>query len=95
MCLLPGTSGTVVGRQTVCFSESTEMTKRRKTSALRKHCETEELVYAAQMSLRASGQAEAAKLLREASASTPTRSHKIRKVWETQTRAPMILHSTD
>src|SRR5699024_9529309 len=74
-------TSTAAGRPTMKFSASSERSKRRKTEPLRSQYSQEELAFATQMSLRASGETEAAKLMTEALDTTPTRASKIRQSW--------------
>lgn len=53
------------GRPQIPFDESTERMKRQKTIALRRSTSLSELGYATQMELRASGQTEASKVVKE------------------------------
>lgn len=53
------------GRPTVSFSECSDRSKRRKTENLRSKVETEQLVYATQMKLRAEGKPSTAKILKQ------------------------------
>uniref|UniRef100_A0A6P7GRV6 Uncharacterized protein LOC114345671 n=1 Tax=Diabrotica virgifera virgifera TaxID=50390 RepID=A0A6P7GRV6_DIAVI len=65
-------------RSTKEFMELSERSKRRKTLELRKNVNAEELTYAAQISQRAVGNKDVAKVIQEATKS-PTRATKIRK----------------
>lgn len=67
------------GRPIQSFLESSERSKRRKTLCLRKQYSEQELAYASQMNLRASGQTDAPKVVRDVVLSTPTRAQKYRK----------------
>lgn len=67
------------GRPELPFLESSERSKRKKTQEIRKRTPLHELTYATQMSLRSSGQTEAAKLIKEVTETTPTRAKKFRK----------------
>jgi len=53
------------------------------------------LSHETQMSLRASGQVEAAKLLKEITTSTPTRASRYRKVFKQSAQAPKRLSGED
>ncbi|XP_021703892.1 uncharacterized protein LOC110677210 [Aedes aegypti] len=55
------------GRPNIEFSESSERSKRRKTQELRENVPLEELTYATQMSLRASGNTAAAEIVKDIS----------------------------
>lgn len=69
------------GRREVSFHEASDQTKRRRTHALRKKHSAEELSYSAQMKQREEGNEEAAKIVTEATLTTPTRARKIRRSW--------------
>lgn len=66
-------SGT--GRPSLEFPKMSDRSKRRKTEELRTSNTTEELIYAAQMSLRASGQLDASKVVKDIT-SSPTKASK-------------------
>jgi len=66
-----------VGRPKVLFPDACDKTKRHKTQKLRESNSTEELVYAAQLSLKETGNVNASKLLKEATSTTPTHALKI------------------
>lgn len=66
------------GRPSKEFGESSERSKRRKTMELRNYVPVDELTYAAQMSQRAAGNADAAAVIRE-TLKSPTRATKFRK----------------
>ncbi|KAL4152921.1 hypothetical protein QTP88_000754 [Uroleucon formosanum] len=82
------------GRPEVAFEMSSERNKRKKTQEMRNNTSVNVLSHATQMSLRASGQVEAAKLLKEITTSTPTRANKYRKVFK-QSEAPKKLSGED
>lgn len=69
------------GRPETAFELSSERTKRQKTSDLRKSTPLSVLAYATQMSLRASGKNEAAKVVQEIS-SSPKRATKLRDAYK-------------
>lgn len=67
------------GRPSSDFHSSSERSKRRKTEKIRTQLTTEELSYATQMSLRHSGQLDAAKVVKDVTSKSPTRASKYRK----------------
>ncbi|GBP86804.1 hypothetical protein EVAR_99884_1 [Eumeta japonica] len=67
-----------IGRPEICFEEATDRTKRVKTKDLRTMHTTQELSYATQMNLRASGQTDAAKILKDITTISPKRATKHR-----------------
>ena len=69
------------GRPQTGFIQSSERTKRRRTESLRKDNTVKELSYAAHMSLRSSGEVEAAKVVRDVTCTTPKRASKYRKAY--------------
>lgn len=73
--ILPGRSK---GRPSKEFGESSDRTKRRKTVELRRNVSVDELTYAAQMSQRATGNNDVAKVIQTVT-KTPTRAMKFRK----------------
>ena len=78
----PGPSSTLRrGRPSQPFGESSDRSKRRKTEDIRKSKSSSELSFATQMSLRHKGKVAEAKLLQEATTTTPTRARKIRRAW--------------
>lgn len=80
------------GRPSVEFETLSERSKRRKTEEVRATLTTNELAYAAQMSLRTSGQLDAAKVVKDATLTTPTRASRYRKFLETK---PEVTLSAD
>lgn len=64
------------GRPSKSFASSSDRSKRRKTEEIRSTLSTEELTYAAQMSLRTSGQVDAAQVLKDVTLTSPTRASK-------------------
>uniref|UniRef100_A0A2S2QUF9 Uncharacterized protein n=1 Tax=Sipha flava TaxID=143950 RepID=A0A2S2QUF9_9HEMI len=75
---------------------SSERNKRKITQELRNNTSVNMLSHATQMSLRASEQVEAAKLLKEITTSTPTRASRYRKVYKKQSaQAPKKLSAED
>ncbi|CAI6357482.1 unnamed protein product [Macrosiphum euphorbiae] len=84
------------GRPVVAFEMSSERNKRKITQELRNNTSVNVLSHATQMSLRASGQVEVAKLLKEITTSTPTRASRYRKVFKKQSaQAPKKLSGED
>ncbi|XP_025405522.1 uncharacterized protein LOC112679816 [Sipha flava] len=77
------------GRPKVYFSKSSERTKRRKTQLLRSEVGSLELSYAAQMSLRASGQLDAANVIKDVTLTTPKRAEKYRKAYKETSKSVM------
>lgn len=67
------------GRPEMSFELSSERSKRRKTEELRRNKSPEELSFAAQMSLRKVGQVDAASVIKDVTATTPTRASKYKK----------------
>lgn len=63
------------GRPFLDFAASSERSKRRKTKELRDSHSSEELCYAAQMSLRTSGDLESSKMIRDVTTPTSTAPH--------------------
>lgn len=72
------------GRPSKEFSECSERSKRRKTMDIRKNVPFDQLTYAAEMSNRAVGNKDAAKLLHDIQKS-PSRASKVRKAVDQQT----------
>ncbi|KAJ8948948.1 hypothetical protein NQ318_022970 [Aromia moschata] len=75
---------TSTGRPSVDFMSSSERSKRRKTETLRSDSSSSELVYAAQMNLRAEGQTDAATVVKEMGFSTPTRPRRYKTAFKLQ-----------
>lgn len=73
-----------IGRPSIPFAESSDRSKRRKTENLRQNFSTEELTFSAQMKLRDAGRNDAAKLVHEATDTSPSRASKIRRAWMTK-----------
>lgn len=67
-------------RPTKSFKESSECSKRRKTQDLREHFDTEELTFATQMKLRATGNLDASKVIKDITESL-NRATKYRKAF--------------
>ncbi|XP_025411419.1 uncharacterized protein LOC112684234 [Sipha flava] len=85
-----------VGRPKVLFSKACDKTKRHKTQTLRTSNSTEELVYAAQLSLKETGNVDAAKLLKEATSTTPTRALNIQRAYTAfQNVKPVQMYSEE
>ena len=78
---LSSSSSTSGGRPSVVFSKCSERSKRRKVDSLRS-TSTAELVYAAQMNLRAEGNVDAAAVVKDSIFTTPTRARKIRMAYQ-------------
>lgn len=76
----PGPSGT---QSTKDFKQYSERHKRRKTEQLREEASAAELSFATSMKLRDEGDQAAAKLLTEATTTTPTRAKRIFQKWTT------------
>lgn len=74
---LPTWTKKKAGRPTKEFKELSDQAKRRKTKDLREKIPSEELTYAAQMSQRAAGHGDAAKVMKDITL-TPTRAKKYR-----------------
>jgi len=68
-----------VGRPSSKFTSSSERTKRRKTEEIRSKFTLETLSYATQMSLRASGNLDASKVVKDVTSTSPSRATKYRK----------------
>ncbi len=62
-----------IGRPSLSFSSSSERSKRRKTQELRNTVSLAELAYATQMSLRSSGQSQAAKVIQDITSTSPSK----------------------
>jgi len=69
------------GRPKISFESSSERTKRLKTKELRDAIPVNILNYATQMGLRATGQAQASKVLHEITSTSPKRASKYRKAY--------------
>lgn len=69
------------GRPKLSFEESSERSKRRKTKDLAGKHGRQQLTHAVQVSLKSAGEKDAAKLVKEALQTTPTRSSKIAEAW--------------
>ena len=69
------------GRPEKSFEQSSVCSKRRKTFNLRKTASAQELSFAAQMKLREVGQVDSSFLMKQATATTPTRSTTIRQAF--------------
>lgn len=74
----PGNTG---GRPSLEFTMSSERSKRRKTQDIRTSFNSVELAYATQMSLRSSGQSDAAKVIKDVTMTSPLRASKYRKAY--------------
>lgn len=71
-----------MGRPTKSFDESSDRRKRQKTENLRTTYSSDELSFAAQMSLRSSGKVKASKILRDVTATSPTRPKKYQEAYK-------------
>lgn len=69
------------GRPSTSFEESSDRTKRRRTSEIRENFSAEEIAYATQMSLRSSGAVDAAAVIKDITTS-PTRASKYRSAFK-------------
>lgn len=67
------------GRPTLPFEDSSERTKRQKTSKLRASTSTSELAFATQVSLRSTGKATASTIVKEVALGSPTRARKYKE----------------
>lgn len=85
----PSTSRKRRGRPTKPYTSSSVRSKRRKTADLLKNISTPELAHATKMKLRTMGKTEAAKVVEEATETTPTRAIKIRKAWKRKGASPI------
>lgn len=65
-----------LGRPTKSFADVCERSKRQKTEIIRASHDSDELVYAAQMSLRSSGLSDAASVLKDITTTSPARASK-------------------
>lgn len=81
---VPSSSKTAGGRPSEQFTDLSERSKRRKTKELRKSNTTDELTYAAQMSLRSSGQFYASKVMKDITITSPNRATKYIKAFTSQ-----------
>ncbi|KAF2890861.1 hypothetical protein ILUMI_15312, partial [Ignelater luminosus] len=70
------------GRPDIPFESCSERTKRRKTEELRESTPVSVLSYATQMGLRAEGQSQASRLLKEITNTSPTRASKYRTAYK-------------
>ena len=77
------------GRPSQSFASSSERSKRRKTQEVRSTFSTEELAYAAQISLRTSGQVLAAQVLKDVTLTTPIRASKYISAVCSQNEVPL------
>lgn len=66
-------SGADFGRPSTSFAAASDRTKRRKTEKMRSEFGTEELAYATQMNLRADGKLDAAKVVYDVTAGSPSK----------------------
>lgn len=88
-------SKTSIGRPSKTFSELSDRSKQRKTSDLRSSTDSDELVYATQMSLRASGASKAATILKNITCS-PQRAEKYQAAYKSsETNKPISKISGD
>lgn len=71
-----------MGRPSSSFSDSSDRTKRRKTQKLREDHGTDELAYATEMSFRASGKYDAAKVIKDIAQRSPTMASRYRESLE-------------
>lgn len=87
----PGTSKstTGTGRPTKEFTDLTPSSKKRKMKPLVETYSKEELTFAAQHTLRLSGQRDAANILREVTETSPKRATQIKKAWKSPTKEPV------
>jgi len=70
------------GRPSLEFATSSDRTKRRKTEDIRSQTSVEELSFATQMSLRASGKLDAAKIVKDVTLGSPSKAEKYRRSLE-------------
>lgn len=77
------------GRPTKDFQEASSSTKKRKISPLVENYSTEELMFAAERSLRLSGQRDTAKIVQEVSETSSKTAAKIKKVWKSPAMQPI------
>ena len=77
------------GRPKKIFSESGERTKRRIVKPLIEEHPVDELAFATQFSLRASGKRDAAEIMKEVTQTTPTRATKFKKAFKSPALAPI------
>ncbi|XP_043468422.1 uncharacterized protein LOC122502436 [Leptopilina heterotoma] len=70
------------GRPASNFEESSDRSKRRKTTKMREDFTAEELSYATQMSLRSSGSVDAAAVIKDITTTTPTRASRYRAAFK-------------
>jgi len=75
-------SGKYRGRPSTSFNDSSERSKRRKTEQLRTQYSPTMLSYAAQMSLRKSGNVDSAYVIKNITCTTPTRASKYKKSYK-------------
>ena len=71
-----------LGRPSSSFTASSNRTKRRKTEDILSHASVEQLSYATQMSLRASGKLDAAKVVSDVILGSPSKAQKYRRSLE-------------
>lgn len=91
--MLPSSSTKAKGRKRLPFEKCSHSTKRKKTASIRENHQTAELVFATQMKLRESGQLHTAKILKEATETTPTRASRIAKSWQVSSNQPMFKYN--
>lgn len=72
------------GRPVLPFKDSSDRTKRRKTEEIREKYSHEELGFATQMSLRAEGKSNAAKIVKDVTLGSPSKTTRYRKSFEKQ-----------
>lgn len=72
-------TGTIMGRPSTSFEDSSDRTKRRRAQSIREQCSQEELAYATEMSLRAGGKLDASKVLHDIMEGSPTRATRYRQ----------------
>lgn len=71
---------------TTKFEVASERTKRRRTLEVREKFSTQELSYAAQMSLRSSGAVDASKILKDITSASPSRAHKYLQAYKSASK---------
>lgn len=77
------------------FEDSSDRSKRRKTESLRSSYTTSELVYATQMSLRASGAPAASTILKEVTSTSPQRAQKYQTAYKESQKKSITEVSAD
>lgn len=79
----------VCGRPSTSFESSSNRTKRRRTATIREEHSVHELSFATEMSLRAAGRLDAAKIVKDVTEGSPSKAVRYRKSLERVEGIPM------